>query len=867
MVNTFSSLIFANITNDSVLQEKYNSLLVAYANSLFYKMSLPFDDDYKLLLNYADLLSLSINQTHQNLAQQICILMSQLFPENIEVKLVKESVYKNVSNFASLSLLKENQTLLNSKSDFLRELEVESHRLENKIPDSENSFFDTQKRVMDSLNSNQYYSFSAPTSMGKTFVIMSFIRSKLKSKCKENFVIVVPTRALLSEIANNIISEFQDYLGEGCHKVITNTSSINSNDRFIAVLTPERLYYSLLKQPDIKFHYIFIDEAHKISDKDKRSVTYYKILEMLKGNSDSCIYFSSPVIPNPDVYLELTDFYTQSDNQSAGQAFTFSPVIQNKIYLDFNTKEYSIINNLAQNTARCGTFADCFSNRMDALVHLGEHKCNLIYVSSANKAIEYAMQLSKLLEQNKELEDSEDSNARLEAVAKEIEQKIHKEYYLANLIRNRVAFHIGALPAEIRAQVEYLLRKGDIKYCFCTSTLLEGVNVPVDNLFVFDNKKGRAAMSVIDAFNLIGRAGRVTLNEHGNVFIIIENNRTQNYYDNVLLKPLPKQDLLPQKALERKHKKYIVDILLQGRTNLLEVGEKYSDRGFSEITYEYAAKCLNMLLYDLCSKKDSYIVRDFRKSDVLNPQNIIDIRNQFRNIVQVDDDINVSAKQKESLYKAISSTNINYPSSFDYQTCLSFLKSLSQIFQWQIYEKDTLGKGERLRYYTVILTQWMESKGLHEIVRGAIKHYQQTSSSLISYDPIYHLETYNGTSKHKNQIINEAMKDIEQIVNYKLSMYFLRFSEAIIKVRGEQALQNDWYEYVEYGTSNDLVILLQKYGFMREQALVLLKNPFVQYIQEKDRLLVINKNIFKVASGDILKALEIVKINYPEIFV
>ena len=73
MVNTFSSLIFANITNDSVLQEKYNSLLVAYANSLFYKMSLPFDDDYKLLLNYADLLSLSVNQTHQNLAQQICL--------------------------------------------------------------------------------------------------------------------------------------------------------------------------------------------------------------------------------------------------------------------------------------------------------------------------------------------------------------------------------------------------------------------------------------------------------------------------------------------------------------------------------------------------------------------------------------------------------------------------------------------------------------------------------------------------------------------------------------------------------------------------------------------------------------------------
>ena len=57
-----------------------------------------------------------------------------------------------------------------------------------------------------------------------------------------------------------------------------------------------------------------------------------------------------------------------------------------------------------------------------------------------------------------------------------------------------------------------------------------------------------------------------------------------------------------------------------------------------------------------------------------------------------------------------------------------------------------------------------------------------------------------------------------QIINYKFLMYFLRFSEAIIKVRGQDSLKNDWYEYVEYGTSNDHVIILQKYGFLREEA-------------------------------------------------
>lgn len=232
---------------------------------------------------------------------------------------------------------------------------------------------------------------------------------------------------------------------------------------------------------------------------------------------------------------------------------------------------------------------------------------------------------------------------------------------------------------------------------------------------------------------------------------------------------------------------------------MIEAGEKYSDRGFTETSYEYATKCLNMLVHDICAKNDSYIVRDFRKDDVLTPQNIIDIRRIFGEIVSKDDDINISALQKYSLYQAVSNTEISYPDNFDYYTCLSFLKKLSQIFNWSIYEKGTLGKGDRLNYYAVILLQWMEGHGLHEIIRGAISHYQEQGGRLVSYDPTYHLEKYNGSANHKNQVINEAMKDIEQIINYKFSMYFLRFSEAIIRIRGERSLINDWYEYVEYG--------------------------------------------------------------------
>lgn len=559
--HALSYYLLDNIENDEFLQRKYKELLIAYSKSLFSEYSEKYTDEYRKLLRYADMLSLSEKEKHQNIAQQIVILLGSLFPNEEEIGFFKQNIYTNVSNFASANMLCNQEEQFDG-SDILRDVEVEAHKIVNSIPDTDKQYFDTQLKALNGIESNQFYSFSAPTSMGKTFVITNFIRNQIKNGSKENFVIIVPTRALLSEIANKMINEFSDILGVGKHKVITAIASLQNDENFIAVLTPERLYYALLKQPTVKYKYIFIDEAHKISDKDKRSIIYYKLLDMLKAHEDVNIYFSSPVIPNPDIYLELTNYYSLSDNQANGQSFEFSPVVQNKIYIDIENRRVSIINNLSKENVDCGSLPVDIIDKMSALISIGRNKRNLIYVSSANKAINFAMQLSKIYTC-----ESNEGQDELERVAKLIEQKIHKEYYLANLIRKRVAYHIGALPAEVRSNIEYLIRKKIIRYCFCTSTLLEGVNVPVDNLFIFDNKKANTKMSEVDAFNLMGRAGRVTLNEYGNVFLFVGDRGAKNYYNDVLLKPLPNQTLLPTKALKSSSKRYIVETLLKGRTN------------------------------------------------------------------------------------------------------------------------------------------------------------------------------------------------------------------------------------------------------------------------------------------------------------
>ncbi len=862
MANNFASFLYKNILQEQSFQELFNELLLNYTIKLINKNTDEYDTKYNKLLRYADILSLSEFEEHQNIAQQIVIILSQIFPNEEIVKIFKENVYKNVSNFASIELLRSKNELSNTDDNFLSDLVFNTHKIQNTIPNSNKSFFDTQITVFKSIENSQYYSFSAPTSMGKTFVITKFILKKLQSNTPDNFVILVPTRALISEIATKMIREFKNFIGTDKHRVVTTLASITNNEKYIAILTPERLYYSMLENPDLKFQFLFIDEAHKISSKDKRSIIYYKILDMLKGSNDVRIYFSSPVIPNPDIYLELTNYF--SDSISSGHSFKFSPVTQNKIYVDLVHKSISIYNSVLNKFQKNDFIKINYKSRIDVLLNLGREKCNLIYVSSTAKAINQAIELKEFIEKNNILNIPKEVQNELEKVAKDIENRIHEEYYLASLVRCGIAYHIGALPSDIRVKIENLLRLGYIKYCFCTSTLLEGVNVPVDNLFVFDYKKGRSELSTVDAFNLIGRAGRVSLNEFGNVIVIIDDEKTQNYFNKVLLKNLPNQTLLPTKAITTRTKKYIVECLLKGKTNLLESGEKYSDKKLTEATYEYAIKCLNMLLHDICTNNKSYIVKDFENAKALSPQNIIDIKNIFKNYSQEDDDINISIKQKTSLFNAIKNTQINYPSDFEYTSCLNFLNSLSDIFQWSVFEKETLGKGNRLNYYAVILLQWMQGNGLREIIRRALL-YNNDHKCLIRDSKHTELVNFNNSVEHKNIVINETMKNIDNIINYKFSMYFLRFSETYLKCHKQQPV-NDWYEYVEYGTSNKLVIMLQKYGFTREDAIIFSKPSLRQYITLDANSIHIKNSILKKVSLELKEVLETIKINYPEIF-
>jgi len=107
---------------------------------------------------------------------------------------------------------------------------------------------------------------------------------------------------------------------------------------------------------------------------------------------------------------------------------------------------------------------------------------------------------------------------------------------------------------------------------------------------------------------------------------------------------------------------------------------------------------------------------------------------------------------------------------------------------------------------------------------------------------------------------------IESIILFKLSNYFLKVSNAYKEIRQVHDVPNDWYEFVEYGSTNKKSIMIQKLGFSREAALYILAH-------ESDYVVVMNgelklKNSLQECRSRAVKAdFELVKYNLPELFV
>ena len=159
----------------------------------------------------------------------------------------------------------------------------------------------------------------------------------------------------------------------------------------------------------------------------------------------------------------------------------------------------------------------------------------------------------------------------------------------------------------------------------------------------------------------------------------------------------------------------------------------------------------------------------------------------------------------------------------------------------------------------------MRGYGLSNIISEAMKDKEKNGRSVeIKYGE---WEVYNGTRPHKNIVIADTLEVIEEIVLFRISNYFLKFSEEYKRQHGIDSLRGkDWYEFIEYGTTNKLRILLQSSGFSREASTYIRKNAG-EYILETNEGPKLKKTILECGSKLVKKEAWEILYNVPELFV
>lgn len=89
---------------------------------------------------------------------------------------------------------------------------------------------------------------------------------------------------------------------------------------------------------------------------------------------------------------------------------------------------------------------------------------------------------------------------------------------LLKALKYGIGIHDGALQKHITNSIIDYFNQGKLRYLFCTSTIIEGVNTSAKNVVYFDKKKGPNDVDYFDYSNIKGRAGRMMEHYIGRVY-------------------------------------------------------------------------------------------------------------------------------------------------------------------------------------------------------------------------------------------------------------------------------------------------------------------------------------------------------------
>lgn len=339
-----------------------------------------------------------------------------------------------------------------------------------------------QKDLSNIIFSGQNVIVSAPTSFGKSLLIEEVVAS---NKFK-NIVIIQPTLALLDETRRKL----QKY--SELYKIIVRTTQEPSETRSnIFLFTAERVCeYIHFGSVD----FLVIDEFYKLSGNrdDERSSAlnnaFYKLLKLC----------------NPQFYLLGPNI----DHISDGFAEKYNAVFYKSKYSLVDSNVVDLYNSTKKESVK-----DREIRLFELLVSLSQEQ-TIIYCSSPDRVRSLSKRFCSYL-----LETTKQEAISNLPIIEWISNNISARWSINNILKYGIGIHDAALPKHITTTIIDYFNDNKLKYLFCTSTIIEGVNTSAKNIIYYDAKKGKdIPIDYFDYSNIKGRAGRMMEHYIGRIF-------------------------------------------------------------------------------------------------------------------------------------------------------------------------------------------------------------------------------------------------------------------------------------------------------------------------------------------------------------
>jgi len=682
------------------------------------------------------------------------------------------------------------------------------------IAEKYNKFYTPiQTNLINNILLNKNFSFSAPTSTGKSYVF----REIIEDKDKKDVAIIVPSRALINEYFIKI----RDIIKDKSVNVLTSVEIINKKmaKRNVFILTPERAKELFKYKEELQLDFVLFDEAQLGDEESTRGMIFDSIVRRIKRNFPKTkLLFAHPFINNPEAQLKKNNIeegdYKNYLEKNVGQMFIS---YDSGKYYHFGIEKEVMGNNKIKMEE--DPIKNIIINNGTVLIYTAKTS---IYNGKIFEKFGKYIELCEEIKDKKALKLIKELKELIGATQKKKSEKYSK---MIELLKRGIITHHGSLPLKARIILEEFTQNNFCRICFATSTLVQGINMPFDVVWI-DKFESSQMLSIL---NLIGRAGRATTKEKFDYGIVVVKDANKSRLRSIIKTKIKLKEVSLLDVENNEEEDNVRDFKESIKNGTLSDEYNLTQKQLERLEEKSLDNSIEFILEKMVRKNSFISVDEFNKYE----RSIrTKIREEFEKIyIAYLNRAELSSGEKSVLSNAIKILvwQING-------------KTFKQVV-WYRYSYIT-----RLEERKELMKQKNKKEAQNEIANMEARFTMECSD--IPNKDLMSFNMFKGKKVNEvsyDRIVFDTYDYIDKIIGFKLKDIYYATFQKFFERTGDIRAKN-MALYLKYGTIDYVEIMLIRYGFSFETIEWLKK--YVKKIDEdeivfKKKIMVLSKDKFK----------------------